>query len=298
MSQIGEELPLLVREAENPIIDPYRLMSLPATLRHEDDRLVDALRWHLRPFAIAERQRDSYDLEIVEMREDRPGYPWRLTYLRGGLKVFRGTPASVLDYALWDIHSLVQGHCMDFLFLHAGAVAAGPRRLILPAAPDTGKSTLVASLLREGCSYLSDELAPIDPVTSGVYPFPKHIAVATTGLHYIAGGPPDPPEDYPALTAELSNRYLRPADLSAEIADAGAVDIIVFPTAERDGTPTLQPLSSAETIARLLEHTLNAEVYGDRAVKMLARVTNGAESYELTGGSSAARAALLRERLS
>ena len=74
------------------------------------------------PFAIAQRQRESYELEIVEMREDRPGYPWRLTYLRGGLQLFRGTPASVLDYALWDIHSLVHGHCMDFLFLHAGVV--------------------------------------------------------------------------------------------------------------------------------------------------------------------------------
>ena len=48
------------------------------------------------------------------------------------------------------------------------------------------------------------------------------------------------------------------------------------------------PLSSAETIARLLDHSLNAELYGDRAVTMLARVINGAESFELTGGSSAA----------
>ena len=147
----------------------------------------------------------------METRKDRPGYPWRLTYLRGRPPGLRGTPAAVLDYALWDIHSLVYEHCMDFLFLHAGAVAGGGRRVILPAAPETGKSTLVASLLREGCSYLSDELAPIDPVTSGVYPFPKHIAVARSGLDYITGGPPDLPDDYPPLTAELSNRYLRPA---------------------------------------------------------------------------------------
>jgi hypothetical protein len=297
VSQIGEELPLLVREAENPVIDPYRFMSLPATLRHEDDRLVEAMRWHLRPFSIAQRQPESYELEIVEMREDRPGYPWRLTYLRGGLQLFRGTPASVLDYALWDIHSLVHGHCMDFLFLHAGVVSAGEHRLILPAAPDAGKSTLVASLLREGCSYLSDELAPIDPVTSGVYPFPKHIAIAKSGLDHVAGGAPDLPADYPELTAELSSRYLRPADLSAVVAGAGPVDMIVFLTPDREGRPQLHPLSSAETLAQLLDHSLNAELYGDRAVTMLARVIKGARSFELTGGSSAERASLLRAQL-
>ena len=167
-----------------------------------------------------------------------------------------GVPAAaVLGYALWDIHSLVYQHCMDFLFLHAGAVAGGGRRVILPAAPETGKSTLVASLLRLGCEYLSDELAPIDPVTAGVYPFPKHIAVARSGLEYITGGPPELPDDYPALTAKLSNRYLRPGDLKTVVAGSGSVDMIVFPTDDREGTPTLQALSSARKRSRASSNT-------------------------------------------
>ena len=297
MTLIGEEIPLQVRGSENPVIDPYRVMSLPATVRYGDDRLLEALRWHLRPFEIAHRERESFELEIMETRKETPDYPWRLTYLRGTVPMVWGPPAAVLDYALWDIHSLVYQHCMDFLFLHAGAVAGGGRRVILPAAPETGKSTLVASLLRLGCEYLSDELAPIDPVTAGVYPFPKHIAVARSGLEYITGGPPELPDDYPPLTAQLSNRYLRPGDLKAVVAGSGSVDMIVFPTDDREGTPTLQALSSSETIARLLEHTLNAELYGDRTLTMLTRASRAAESFELTGGSSEQRAELLRQEL-
>ena len=105
---------------------------------------------------------------------------------------------------------------------------------------------MVASLLREGLRYLSDELAPIDPVTSNVYPFPKHIAIAKSGLEHVAGGAPDLPDDYPALTAELSSRFLRPADLSSVVADPGPVDMIVFQMPDRDGLPRLRPLSSGK----------------------------------------------------
>ena len=73
--------------------------------------------------------------------------------------------------------------------------------------------------------------------------------------------------------------------------------MIVFPTDDREGTPTLQALSSSETIARLLEHTLNAELYGDRTLTMLTRASRAAESFELTGGSSEQRAELLRQEL-
>jgi hypothetical protein len=296
---IGEEIPLEPQsEGRRYIIDPYRLMSIPATIRHEDERLLEALRWHLSPFAISQRQRDSFDIQIVQTREDRDGYPWRLTYVRGGKQLFRGSPYRVLDYALWDLHALVHREARDFLFLHAGAVAGDRQRLILPAEPGTGKSTLVASLLRDGFLYLSDELAPIDPVTTGVFAFPKHIAVSNHGLEHIAGGEPDMPEGYPELSRELPDRHLRPTDLGSGVGKAGHVDAIVFLAADRNGPPVLNPISRPETIARLLGHALNAELYGDRGLKMLARTAASAEAFELTGGSSADRAGLLRHRFS
>jgi hypothetical protein len=90
---------------------------------------------------------------------------------------------------------------------------------------------------------------------------------------------------------------MRAGDLGSDNAEAGAVEAIVFLSADREGPPQLDPVPPATTIARLLDHTLNGKLYGDRGLKVLARVASRAEAFELTGGSSSERAALLRDRL-
>ena len=60
----------------------------------------------------------------------------------------------------------------DLIWIHAGVVAFAGRALMLVGPAGQGKSTLVGELLEWGCDYLSDEVAPIDPVTDTVIPFP------------------------------------------------------------------------------------------------------------------------------
>jgi hypothetical protein len=48
------------------------------------------------------------------------------------------------------------------LFVHAGVVAVDGRALILPGPSYSGKSTLVAALVRAGATYYSDEFAVLD----------------------------------------------------------------------------------------------------------------------------------------
>lgn len=69
----------------------------------------------------------------------------------------------------------------DLLWIHAGAVSFAGRAIVLAGPSGEGKSTIVEALLDWGCSYLSDEIAPIDPVDGTVLPFPispwKRIAI-------------------------------------------------------------------------------------------------------------------------
>ncbi len=60
----------------------------------------------------------------------------------------------------------------DLVWIHAGAVTFGGEALLLVAPTGHGKSTLVGEFLDWGCSYLSDDVAPIDPISWGVLPFP------------------------------------------------------------------------------------------------------------------------------
>lgn len=64
------------------------------------------------------------------------------------------------------------------MFVHAGVVGWRGRAIVLPGPSHSGKTTLVAALLRRGASYLSDEYAVIDP-SGRVHPYPRAPRVRT-----------------------------------------------------------------------------------------------------------------------
>ncbi len=68
------------------------------------------------------------------------------------------------------------------VFLHAGVVGWKNRAIVIPARSWSGKSTLVAELIKKGAVYYSDEYAVLD-ADGNVHPFPKWISLR----------PPKPP---------------------------------------------------------------------------------------------------------
>ncbi|MBM3457074.1 MAG: hypothetical protein FJX77_00860 [Armatimonadetes bacterium] len=73
-----------------------------------------------------------------------------------------------------EMDLLVAEHAPDRIFDHSGVVAYRGRALILPGRTHTGKSTLIAALVRAGASYYSDEFAILDEAGL-VHPFPRRI---------------------------------------------------------------------------------------------------------------------------
>jgi hypothetical protein len=71
-----------------------------------------------------------------------------------------------LDLALGLLDTHVSGaiglRAPDHVFIHAGAVAHQGRMIVMPSAALTGKTTLVAALVRAGGTYYSDKFAVID----------------------------------------------------------------------------------------------------------------------------------------
>ena len=83
-------------------------------------------------------------------------------------------PEAVESLVRIRVGELAENH----VFIHAGAVAIGGKALILPGRSRSGKSTLVAELLRSGARYLSDEYAVIDE-KGLVHAFPKPLSLRT-----------------------------------------------------------------------------------------------------------------------
>ncbi len=61
-----------------------------------------------------------------------------------------------------DLQLYVAEHSRSLVFVHAGVVAWQGRAIVIPGRSHSGKSTLVAALVKAGATYYSDEYAPID----------------------------------------------------------------------------------------------------------------------------------------
>lgn len=114
------------------------------------------------------------EAEEFALVEDRAG---AFTFLRGGSPVSRDVD---LEFGLTMLETQVRlfiaAGAPERIFVHAGAVAFGERAVIFPGRSFSGKTTLVASFLRAGATYLSDEFAVLDAVGM-VHPFPTKLSV-------------------------------------------------------------------------------------------------------------------------
>jgi len=85
-----------------------------------------------------------------------------------------------LDVAVETLDSVVRQRISlaapDRIFVHAGVAAFGDSAILIPGSSFSGKTTLVAALVRAGAVYYSDEFAPLD--SDGlVHPYAKPLSL-------------------------------------------------------------------------------------------------------------------------
>ena len=83
---------------------------------------------------------------------------------------------NVLETLARDARMHVAATAPELVFVHAGVVGWHGSAIVIPGASWSGKTTLVAALLRAGATYLSDEYAVLDPC-GRVVPYPQPLAI-------------------------------------------------------------------------------------------------------------------------
>lgn len=117
-----------------------------------------------------------YSVATIASRSRAGAAPYHYLY-RGGCRLARVRDREELLAALEsDLHLLVATRGRENLFVHAGAVTHGGRAILIPGRSFTGKTSLVAALVRAGAQYLSDEYAVFDP-SGRVLPYAKRLSV-------------------------------------------------------------------------------------------------------------------------
>lgn len=79
-----------------------------------------------------------------------------------------------------DLQLYVAQAARHRLFVHAGVVGWHGQAIVIPGRSFSGKSTLVAELVRAGATYYSDEYAVVD-AQGRVHPYPKPLSLRDNG---------------------------------------------------------------------------------------------------------------------
>jgi hypothetical protein len=159
-----------------------------------------------------------------------------------------------LELALGLLDTYVHGslalHAPEHVFIGAGAVAHNDRAILLPGMALSGKTTLVAALVRAGCVYYSDQYAVLDE-RGRVHPYARPLSLP------IPAGP------------ESNDRgEIRAAIVGAEPVPVGAV----VATAYRPGAEWRpMRLSRGEGLLALLSHTVPAQHRTEQAMRAINR---------------------------
>jgi len=139
-------------------------------------------------------------------------------------------------------------------FVHAGVVGWRGRAIVVPGRSRSGKTTLVAELVRAGASYLSDEFAILD-ARGRVHPFAKPLSVRGAGGcdHHVSR---------PSAEDLGGHAGTRPLP----------VGLVVLATHRAGSEWQPRALTPGEAVLEMLAHTVPARLRPAASLEALERV--------------------------
>jgi hypothetical protein len=157
-------------------------------------------------------------------------------------------------------------------FVHAACAAVDGHAILLPRESHTGKSTIVASIVRLGARYCSDELAEVRTAGVGTYPKPLYLR------------PPGVKNDTRKVV------YLQEKEVAPD--STYPVSVITFP--KIGAKDRLVNIPRPEALARLASRFL-CKTLSYRQLELLKRIVLGSRTYTLEWCDPGAAASLAIE---
>jgi hypothetical protein len=158
-------------------------------------------------------------------------------------------------------------------FVHAGAVGHNGKAIIVPGMSFSGKTTLVAELVRAGATYYSDEFAALDE-NGLVHPYSKPLSIRNGGWEQV---------DHEVATFG-----------GTKGSEPLPVGLVVLSWYERGAAWAPERLSAGEGALKVLANTVPGT---DRPGQSLAAITKAVSDAVILEGPRGDAAALARELL-
>jgi hypothetical protein len=174
-------------------------------------------------------------------------------------------------------------------FVHAAAVSSNNACTLLVGESGVGKSTLCWNLCNEGFTYMSDELAPVDPATLEVEPYPHALCLKSASNAAYS---------LPAATLDTSVTLHIPVEaLPLPVANKPTrIGNIIFLTHGNDrDNPAVEEISRSEAAARLYANSLNQLAHEHDGLTAAHRVVSAANCFHMERGNAASMLQAVRE---
>jgi hypothetical protein len=152
-----------------------------------------------------------------------------------------------------EIRQSVAASAAHRTFVHAGVVGWRGRAILVPGRSRSGKTTLVAELVRSGALYLSDEFAVLDG-RGRVHPFAKPLTIRG------AGG------------CDAHARVRRAEELGGSIGELPLpVGLVVLAEHRAGAAWRPEQLTRGQAVLEMLAHTVPARLRPEASIASLSR---------------------------
>ena len=267
------------------------LASFRCLLRSDTGLLAKPLRLLYPDYTAHAVPHGFYDF-TVKLKKSRAHFfsPWQVKFDWGGSSPFPGLPLAHAHPLLeWGLNWCVATASGAHVVIHSAVVERDGLALVLPGSPGSGKSTLCAALALTNWRLLSDELTIISQADGRVQPMPRPISLKNKSIDVIRAFAPTADMTIPITdTHKGSIAYARaPQSAVAASEEAVPVGYVVFPKYVAGATLDFEPLSRAEALAELMEHTFNVGLLGTDGFAALAHTIKDAKCYAIEYGDLA-----------
>jgi hypothetical protein len=153
------------------------------------------------------------------------------------------------------------------VFVHAGVVGWKGKAIVLPGRSFSGKTTLVAALIRAGATYYSDEYAVFDE-RGRVHPYPRALGIRENG--------------------SFNSNKVRPEDLDACVGTKPLrVGLVVSTAFKKDARWRPRTVSHGKAVLDLLANTVSARSRPENTLKVLPEALSSARTLKGARGEAA-----------
>jgi hypothetical protein len=267
----------------------YRVLSQSFSIRWSGRITADRVHYVFAGFAVPRGRRSAGKSEsgdrasVYSLVDLGPRHPRRYRLVLADEQLISSPNADdVSTHLLYQILKRMQEKNDEFLLIHAGSVVT-PRGegVLLPADAGSGKTTLVAGLIRAGYGFLSDEIGVIDHGAGVLRPYPRALNFKEGAVTIF----PDlaPHNNGSPLPGSLG--YLRAEEIRADaMAAPSHVRFVIAPRYQEGAATRVTALSTGASVKELWSHAINLGAHGGRALTILAEVAQGARGYRLISG--------------